>query len=330
MKTILKLLLFSLCANGFAQSGSQTTENLKATSEIRIRDPFVLPHKQSGTYYMYAQTRNRDVQAPAGVEVYWSSDLKHWAGPELVLELPEGFWGAKGIWAPEVHAYKGKYYLFATMHPTRGLALGFKHKGTQIFVADSPKVPFKPFANRPHLDPEWITLDGTLYVDEDGQPWMVFCHEWKQIKDGTMDLIKLKSDLSATEGRSTVLFAASESPWTAERVIKNESTYVTDGPFLYKTKTGKLIMIWSTVGKSMAYNVSMALSENGKIAGPWKHIGPPLFEQDGGHGMLFKNFEGELLLSIHQPNRGSLERLHLFHVEDAGDRLILGDEVKLP
>ena len=97
MKTLLTLLLFSLCANGFAQSGDQSTESLKATSEIRIRDPFILPYKQSGTYYMYAQTRNRDAQAPAGVEVYWSSDLKHWAGPEPVLELPEGFWEPKAF-----------------------------------------------------------------------------------------------------------------------------------------------------------------------------------------------------------------------------------------
>ena len=30
---------------------------------------------------------------------------------------------------------------------------------------------------------EWCCLDGSLYVDDDGTPWMVFCHEWQQVGD---------------------------------------------------------------------------------------------------------------------------------------------------
>ena len=32
----------------------------------------------------------------------------------------------------------------------------------------------------------WQSLDGTLYVDRSGKPWMVFCHEWLQVGDGQM------------------------------------------------------------------------------------------------------------------------------------------------
>ena len=37
--------------------------------------------------------------------------------------------------------------------------------------------------------PEWDTIDGTFYVDEDGQPWKVFAHEWTSMPDkiGGMD-----------------------------------------------------------------------------------------------------------------------------------------------
>jgi hypothetical protein len=41
-----------------------------------------------------------------------------------------------------------------------------------------------------------MTLDGTLWV-EDELPYMVFCHEWVQIKDGTVESVRLKDDLSA-------------------------------------------------------------------------------------------------------------------------------------
>ena len=307
----------------------RSSESLKPVSEIRIRDPFILPYNGSGLYYMYAQIHNRDKEAPAGVEVYWSLNLKQWAGPERVLALPEGFWGSRTVWAPEVHAYDGRYFLFATMHPQHEkLVDGMGQKGTQIFVADSPTGPFAPFANRPHLNPEWMTLDGTLYVEE-GQPWMVFCHEWGQVKDGTMELIKLKNDLSETEGKPTTLFTASQAPW-AEGFGENKDNFVTDGPSLFKTKTGTLLMIWSTIGKGSTYKQGMAVSESGKLSGPWKQLGPPLIENDGGHGMIFKSFAGDLLLAIHQPNKGDLERLHLFNINDAGDRVELIGEVPLP
>jgi GH43 family beta-xylosidase len=304
-----------------------TVQALKRTSEIRIRDPYILPHKETGLYYMYAQIHNRDESLPAGVEVYWSKDLKQWAGPENVFTTPEGSWGPSTVWAPEVHVYKGKYYLFATLHPGGApIVDGIRQKGTQIFVADSPRGPFKPFANRPHTPINWMSLDGTLYV-EDGQPWMVFCHEWAQIRDGSMELLKLKQDLSAVDGEPVTLFKASEAPWAAG-ITKNKDGYVTDGPFLFKTKTGKLLMTWSTIGK--AYLVGMAISDSGRVAGPWRQIETPLVEKNGGHGMIFRNFEGDLLLGLHHPNANLLERLQLLKIQDEGDRLSVVEEVDLP
>ena len=53
-----------------------------------------------------------------------------------------------------------------------------------------------------------------------------------------------------------------------------------------------------------------------------------MFEKDGGHGMIFKTFEGKLCLVLHSPNGGGLERAHLFEIEDCGDTLRLKGEVK--
>ncbi len=85
-------------------------------SDIHIRDPFIVAEKSSGTYYMYAAISNRlhTIDSTQGVEVYTSTDLIHWNEPKPVFIIPDNFWAHHFVWAPEVHAFNGKYYLFVT------------------------------------------------------------------------------------------------------------------------------------------------------------------------------------------------------------------------
>jgi arabinan endo-1,5-alpha-L-arabinosidase len=118
------------------------------------------------------------------------------------------------------------------------------------------------------------------------------------------------------------LFKASEAPW-AENLRQHgfkRDGYVTDGPFIHRTKSGKLLMIWSSYG-SERYAVGIAESTSGKIAGPWVQQPERLIKADGGHGMIFRTFEGQLMMSIHQPNQSPLERLRLIPLEEDGDTL---------
>jgi hypothetical protein len=62
---------------------------LKA-AEIRIRDPFILADPARQTYYMYAQSANREGRRFIGVEAYASKDLVNWLPAKPVLELPDG------------------------------------------------------------------------------------------------------------------------------------------------------------------------------------------------------------------------------------------------
>ncbi len=306
-------------------------QGLVDLSDIRVRDPFILVDKESKTYYLYAQMQNRlnSTLGEVGVEVYQSKDLKKWSGPTPVFEAPEDFWGRKSVWAPEVHEYRGDYYLFVTFtsydtldYPGRSTAPQWK-RGTQVLRSKSPLGPFKTISKGTQTPPEWMSLDGSLWV-EDEQPYMVFCHEWAQIKEGTIDLVKLSGDLSEAISTPIQLFGTTDIPWAVslrERGSKHHG-YVTDGNFVFKTKTGKLVMIWSTFGPA-GYALIQAVSENGSIYGPWKHIKEPLFTENGGHGMIFKTLQGKLMLTLHQPNGGKLERARLFEIEDLGDRIRL-------
>ena len=88
-----------------------------------------------------------------------------------------------------------------------------RYRGTQILVADKPEGPYAPLTDGPITPPNWQCLDGTLYVDPDGAPWIVFCREWMQIHNGAMYAMQLSADLMEAVAPPVFLFNASEAPW---------------------------------------------------------------------------------------------------------------------
>lgn len=315
-----------------AASFAQDVYNVPISS-IRCSDPFILPDDTDNTYYMYSTGGRGRVMARA------SKDLVNWTEPFEVMKFTKDHWAGENAasWAAEVHLYKGKYYLFTTSHteevmetlPGRG---DIPHRATQIYVSDSPRGPFKDFTNNiPHTPWNWAALDGTLWV-EDGVPYMVFCHEWLQITDGTMDAVRLPDDLSVPVEKPFKLFSASEAKWSGEMLELGEKTNgkdiggnVTDGPWLFKTQTGKLGMLWSTWGKER-YAIGVAYSESGSVKGPWIQEPQPLFHDNGGHGMMFRTFDGELKLCMHwvdQRDEFPGRRPVIRDLDDSGDKLVL-------
>lgn len=327
-----KITLFlGLCLIGFFMAQAQQKTLL--LDDIYIRDPYILPDAGTKQYYMYrtAKVSTPDGKTVGGVEVLKSKDLAHWEEPVQVLTVPADNWTTGYIWAPEVHFYKGRYYLFATLTSDviwkKNDSQEYPFRGTQIFWSKSPEGPFLPFEGRlPHTPMDEMALDGTLWV-ENGTPYMIYCHEWVQIQDGTMKLMPLKPDLSAPAGPSIRLFNSSAAPWsTGLDMGKADKCYVTDGCFLYKTKTGKLLMIWSSFLNG-EYAIGIAESVTGRVIGPWKQQPDPIFTRHGGHGMIFTDFDGRLCLVFHGPNspEGS-ERAHIVELEDRGDTLKVKDQ----
>ncbi len=265
---------------------------LKA-SDIIIRDPFVLPVPSRGLYYLFGTTDSEpwDVEAGIGFDCYASRDLEVWEGPFPAFRPAPGFWSKGQFWAPEVYAYRGEYYMFATF------AAPGRNRGTQVLRAVRPEGPYLPLTAKPVTPASMSCLDGTLYLDEGKRPWMVFCHEWTQIGDGAICVMPLSDDLSRAAGEVRTLFHASDAPWV--RPLK-PGKYVTDGPYLYRDR-GKLLMLWSSAGEH-GYAMGLAESASGTLFGPWIHRSTPVFGRDGGHGMRFLNFDGRPMLTVHQPN----------------------------
>ncbi|NYE18901.1 glycoside hydrolase family 43 protein [Microbacterium immunditiarum] len=285
--------------------------------EIQIRDPFVLYDPDEGRYHLFGSTDEDIWTGPAtGFDTYWSTDLDEWHGPAPAFRPAPDFWSHTQYWAPEVHPYRGAFYMFATF-----TAPG-ERRGTQVLRAERPQGPYEPWSPEPVTPRRWECLDGTLHV-EDGVPYLVFCHEWKDVGDGEVHAIRLTDDLRGTVGEPRLLFRASEARW-ARSIDRTEfpRVFVTDGPSMHRTRDGRLLMLWSSFGDS-GYAMGVATSQSGRIEGPWTQSDEPLWPADGGHGMIFADAAGRLLLALHTPNRTPDERARFFPLEETPEGLRL-------
>ena len=149
-------------------------------SEIRVRDPFVLADPETKTYYLYSSTTHgMDASEP---ESPWSSTGAPISSagrrrsplpsslPVTGVAKPCGAGGA---------SLQGPLLPFRDAHVDRDPA---DPAGTspepEARHGDpggrSARGPFVPLGKGSQTPPDWMALDGTLWV-EDGVPYMVFC-----------------------------------------------------------------------------------------------------------------------------------------------------------
>lgn len=278
--------------------------------QIKGRDPFLYADEESKTYYLTFRNNPH-------FKMYSSKDLKNWKDEGNVFTANEDFWGKQDFWAPDLYEYKGKYYIFATFSDLPTI-----NRGTSILVADNVTGPYKPLVNHAVTPSDWMCLDGSLFIDDEDKPWIIFCKEWLQAIDGEVYAQQLSDDLKETIGDPVLLLNASTAPWTSTIKFENVTGYVTDAPFLYKTDDGRLQMIWSSFDKNRKYAMGIAESESGTLAGPWKHLPEQLNHDDGGHAMIFRGFDGHLYISYHTPN-GYPEKPKITRIKETNETIVI-------
>ena len=306
------------------------TAALHLLDEVPCHDPYVLA--VDGGYLLYTAydsgrwdrqiPEGSDYLAPPGTGVlaWWSPDLVSWGSPTAVFTVPQDCWADPSVapWAPEVHAWGGRYVLATTLHNpgdrlpevaqrTTRIAMSSTgwgdfapvRRGTVLAVADDPRGPFELLdPQRPHTPWGFMALDGTLTRDEQGAPWLVYAHEWVQTVDGTIEAVPLDEKLRVV-GEPVHLFRGSEASWYRSVTPAAEALapYVTDGPQLHPLPGGALAMIWASYRGE--YVETQAISRSGSLLGPWQQ-GEVLVDGNAGHGMLLTTHEGDLVLVLHR------------------------------
>lgn len=291
------------------QYGNVTTDN------IRVRDPFIMPYGDK--YYLYQTKTEHECK---GVVCYVSEDLKKWSDGYFVFTPPKDFHGINNFfWAPEVHYFKGNFYLFTSVFSSK-----YNHRTIAVYRADNPLGPFVDITDGAISPTDWDAIDGTLYLDKQGNPWLVFVHEWTSMPNGNGSMVaaRLADDFTHLISKPIHLFYAKDASWATKGV--------TDGPFLYRTQNDSLMMIWSNFSEK-GYVVSRMRSTNGEIDGEWvqdeilyQKDKCEKFVHDGGHAMIFERHDGKFMLSLHSPETrkdGEYEHLLLLEIEETEDNI---------
>ena len=302
-------------------------------NDLSMSDPFIIPDPETQTYYLTS----------TGGRLYKSKDLIWWEGPYNIINTEDSW--LKGMpAAAEIHKIGDWYYYAGTWNDHSDLIqqvprrYNVPHNQTILLRSKNIEGPYEIFTEDRNYDyqpREWDCIDGTLY-EENGKIYMIFVHEWTQIIDGTMDYIELSSDLSKTISEWPVtLFRATENPSVKEMNSLGEAPFgrklpgwVTDGPQMFRTQTGKLGMLWSGWGDER-YLQLVCYSESGTIDGPWVQEPKPFLGNNSGHGMLFRTFEGKLIYLVHHVEGNGPRKPQYWNVDDSGDKLVLLDQIVL-
>ena len=235
--------------------------------ELSMSDPFIYPDPETKTYWLTG----------TGGSLYKSTDLEMWTGPYNVIDLSGTWMQGNFVAAAEIHKFGDKFYYAGTWNnhsvcieqvPRR---YNVPLNQTQLLVSDKVDGPYLPLVKDSLfcLGPTtWDIIDGTLYEEND-TVYMVFVHEWTQLIDGTMAYMPLSKDLTHRLAEPTTIFRASEAAWSKEMNSIGEATFgmkmpgwVTDGPQMFRTETGRLGMLWSSWGENRYAN-GIAWSESG-------------------------------------------------------------------
>ena len=253
-----------------------------------LRDPYVF--LEDGVYYLYG----------TGGKLYknYSRSLSgDWNTVGTVVETPAVADG-NYFWAPEVYKYNNAYYMFTSYHSSET-----GHRGCAVFRSDSPEGTFVQISNGTITPNDYDCIDGSLYIDKQNQPWMIFSEESDGSSTGRMLAAQLSADLTSFTTTPIELFKADEASWSSGKI--------SEGPGMYRCENGELLMVWSGfeyVDDVYYYCVGTSRSDNGEITGNWTHDSTLLYskelsgEYDGGHGMVFESLTGQLYLSVHSPN----------------------------
>jgi enterochelin esterase-like enzyme len=224
-----------------------------------FRDSFTAdpaPLVVGDTVYVYVGQDNAKGQEmftmPAWL-AYSSKDMKTWTAHGEVLRPTAFAWGeANSAWASEVVQVGEKFYFYVIARGARS-APG---NNIGVAVADHPLGPFKDAIGRPliadAMTPDakrpWEDIDPTVFIDDDGTPWMIW-------GNGDCYLVKLKRNMTELDGPIT----------------KIEVPYYVEGPWIYKRGDLYYLVYPSMVPPEGGEQISYATAD--KITGPWTYRG---------------------------------------------------------
>lgn len=290
-KPQITLFIIALAIGCFSCSETSSQDSPTADTDtvnsrpVYLADPAIFFHE--GTYYLYGTSGHDSNQ---GFEVYTSTDMETWKGPEGVnngLALTKGdAFGDKGFWAPQVFFYQDQFYMAYTANENIAIA-----------TADSPLGPFTQTIKEP-LEAPVKQIDPFIFMDDDGKKYL---YHVRLTEGNRLFVAEMTDDLSSIKPETLQECISAEEDWEN---TQNVEWPVAEGPSILK-HNGLYYFVYSTNDfRNPDYAVGYAISDN--PYGPWEkwEDNPILSRQDvgqngTGHGDFFRDERGDLYYVLH-------------------------------
>lgn len=232
----------------------KTYTNPVSDTPLQMGDPFVLQHGDK--YFLFGTNASNE-----GFKCWESPDLVQWTPKGWAYQETDASWAKSHYWAPEVKEYRGKFYLTYSAMPksadTPRLLIA-------LAVSDKPAGPYTDlFA--PWFDFGYSAIDGHIFVDDDGKPYLYFSRNGVQdgYSFGIIYGMALAEDLSKPIGEAVKLMEADQ-PWEKVRYAENRCN---EGAFVLK-HNGRYYMTYSANHTGFPhYGIGYATADN--PLGPW-------------------------------------------------------------
>jgi arabinan endo-1,5-alpha-L-arabinosidase len=279
--------------------GTGASRSLELQGDIRqVHDPTLI--KEGDTYYLFS-TR-------AGLSVRCSPDLVRWRlCGDVFAHLPgwavEDVPGLRGLWAPDISYFNGKYHLYysASTFGKNRSSIGLVTNRTLDPASVRYRWEDQGKVIGSHTTDDWNAIDPNLVIDEAGQPWLSFGSFWGGIKLRKIDPANGKLDLRdqtlyslAARPRSKELPGAVEAPV----IIRKNSYYYLFVSFdlccrgkesTYNIRVGRSRRV---TGRPMTEGGGTLLIEGGAR---WRGPGhcAVLQDADGGEQLVYHAYDAE-------------------------------------
>lgn len=240
----------------------------------QVHDPTII--KDGDTFYLFS-TR-------AGIAIRCSKDLVSWRlCGDVFAHLPA--WaatdvpGLRGIWAPDVSYFNGKYHLYysASTFGSNRSSIGLATNQTLDPGSERYRWEDKGKVISSAKTDDWNAIDPNIVIDENGEPWLSFGSFWSGIK-----MRKIDPATGMLSSKDTKLYSLASRPRTAELPGAIEA------PVIIRRRGYYYLFVsfdFCCRGVNSTYNIRVGRS---------KQVTGPYFDRDG-RDMMEEG--GTLLLS---------------------------------
>jgi len=240
------------------------------TGDVRnVHDPAVI--EEAGRFYLFS-TR-------AGVSVRCSEDLVRWRlCGDVFGHLPqwavEDVPGLRGLWAPDVAYFNGKFHLYysASTFGSNRSAIGLVTNATldpsskDYAWRDQGKVIASARSD------DWNAIDPNVVLDEAGRPWLSFGSFWGGIK-----LRRLDPATGKLSAEDETLYSL------AARPRSKEEPGAVEAPFIFRRGDYYYLFVsfdFCCRGPKSTYNVRVGRAR--RVTGPYVDRGGKPMTEGGG------------------------------------------------